>query len=377
MQAPQSLRRPTNWQDFESLCKKLWGEIWQCPEIKKNGRAGQSQHGVDIYGIPNGEIQYYGIQCKGKDEYSNKQFTEDEIINEIEKAKAFTPSLKKFYLATTAVKDATIETFVRIKNIESINAGYFIIDIFSWEDIVELIDENKQIHDYYVKSQNYKANKNATVTFEDGADKIILRPLFKKQYRDYKMKIIPNPFYDPFLGFSFDQQAGRTPGVIIHRLDTVTASTVNQSFCPFRLKINNVGLEPIEEFKIIYEVKGNVQALAKDNFKSKGIFDATNQYVSDVRIHSNSVSGEIVCKKAILVSDDGYVSDKIFIKPNPVAGDCIIHWKLISKYYKNQGELCIDLQPDVKAEYQSFLIEDPLKVRNEESEIEDFITSKK
>jgi hypothetical protein len=137
MQAPQSLRRPTNWQDFESLCKKLWGEIWQCPEIKKNGRAGQSQHGVDIYGIPNGEIQYYGIQCKGKDEYSNKQFTEDEIINEIEKAKAFTPSLKKFYLATTAVKDATIETFVRIKNIESINAGYFSIDIFSWEDIVD------------------------------------------------------------------------------------------------------------------------------------------------------------------------------------------------------------------------------------------------
>jgi hypothetical protein len=40
MEASKSLRRPTSWQDFETLCKKLWGEIWSCPEIKKNGRSG-------------------------------------------------------------------------------------------------------------------------------------------------------------------------------------------------------------------------------------------------------------------------------------------------------------------------------------------------
>jgi hypothetical protein len=49
MKAKKQLRKPENWQDFESLCKKLWGEIWNCPEIKKNGRKGQPQHGVDIY----------------------------------------------------------------------------------------------------------------------------------------------------------------------------------------------------------------------------------------------------------------------------------------------------------------------------------------
>ncbi|MES2380631.1 MAG: hypothetical protein V4538_06305 [Bacteroidota bacterium] len=39
MEAPKLLRRPANWQDFESLCKMLWGELWKCPdEIKKNGR---------------------------------------------------------------------------------------------------------------------------------------------------------------------------------------------------------------------------------------------------------------------------------------------------------------------------------------------------
>ena len=33
MKAKQQLRKPENWHDFENLCKKLWGEIWKCPEI--------------------------------------------------------------------------------------------------------------------------------------------------------------------------------------------------------------------------------------------------------------------------------------------------------------------------------------------------------
>ena len=61
MKASKTLARPENWPDFESLCKKLWGEIWQCPEIKKNGRAGQEQNGVDVYGIPVKENEYCSV----------------------------------------------------------------------------------------------------------------------------------------------------------------------------------------------------------------------------------------------------------------------------------------------------------------------------
>src|SRR5436305_12363210 len=108
MEAPKTLRRPSNWQDFESLCKKLWGEIWNCPEIQKNGRLGQEQSGVDIFGIPFYEKEYYGIQCKGKNEYNNYQFTELEILDEINKAESFEPKLKKYYLTTTAQNDNKI-----------------------------------------------------------------------------------------------------------------------------------------------------------------------------------------------------------------------------------------------------------------------------
>ena len=88
MEAKKQLRKPENWEDFERLCKKLWGEIWDCKEIKMNGRKGQSQHGVDIYGIPKGENYYSGIQCKGKDDYTHKQLAENEI-NELRHFLAF------------------------------------------------------------------------------------------------------------------------------------------------------------------------------------------------------------------------------------------------------------------------------------------------
>src|ERR1700741_2146583 len=101
MKAPLNLRRPANWQDFENLCKKLWGEIWNCAEIQKNGRLGQDQSGVDVYGIPSNEVSYYGIQCKGKSEYTHAQFSEAEIIQVIANAQDFQPTLKKLYLATT------------------------------------------------------------------------------------------------------------------------------------------------------------------------------------------------------------------------------------------------------------------------------------
>ena len=88
MIAPTQIRPPENWQDFELLCKKLWGEIWNCPDIiKRNGRSGQKQCGVDIYGTPNGSTEYYGIQCKGKDNYTHAQLTKKEIDAEITKAK--------------------------------------------------------------------------------------------------------------------------------------------------------------------------------------------------------------------------------------------------------------------------------------------------
>ena len=53
---------PRNWQDFETLCWDLWKTIFNDPETQKNGRQGQKQNGVDIYGRPNVGNEWTGIQ---------------------------------------------------------------------------------------------------------------------------------------------------------------------------------------------------------------------------------------------------------------------------------------------------------------------------
>lgn len=36
MIAPTQLNKPSNWQDFEKLCKLLWGEMWCCENTIKH-----------------------------------------------------------------------------------------------------------------------------------------------------------------------------------------------------------------------------------------------------------------------------------------------------------------------------------------------------
>lgn len=194
MTSKQQLRKPENWQDFETLSKKLWGEIWDCPEIKKHGRSGQNQMGVDIYGIPKGEKDFYGIQCKGKDEYTHKQLTKKEILSDVEEAKNFKPPLIKLYIVTTANKDIKIEQFVRQLNLDQTKKGLFEVHLFSWEDIVDLIDENKNTHNWYVKNQGFKIKYGIKVTFEDGSDLLEMSIPFLKRLIHYEANpVYPNP----------------------------------------------------------------------------------------------------------------------------------------------------------------------------------------
>jgi len=84
---------PTNWQEFEALCCDLWRVIWKDPNTQRNGRQGQPQHGVDIFGRPEPGNHWAGIQCKGKDNYTGKLLTEKEVKDEVDKAKSFQPEL--------------------------------------------------------------------------------------------------------------------------------------------------------------------------------------------------------------------------------------------------------------------------------------------
>jgi len=140
---------PANWQDFEALCCDLWRAIWKDPNTERNGRQGQSQHGVDISGRPEQGNSWAGVQCKGKDNYANKKLTGKEVEDEVEKAKSFQPKLSQFIIATTGLKDTKVEELARKITEKHLKNGLFSVHIWGWRDIVdrlpsfcEVIDEH-------------------------------------------------------------------------------------------------------------------------------------------------------------------------------------------------------------------------------------------
>lgn len=141
---------PANWQDFESLCCDLWREIWKDPNAQMNGRSGQEQHGVDVWGRPNEGNDWAGIQCKGRDNYRKKKVTVQELIAEVEKAKEFTPKLSEWILATTGQKDANVEQKAREITTDHIGKGLFSVHVWGWQDIqARLAEHPGLIRKYY------------------------------------------------------------------------------------------------------------------------------------------------------------------------------------------------------------------------------------
>lgn len=125
---------PRNWQDFEDLCCDLWRLIWNDPDTQKNGRSGQSQAGVDVFGRPERGGEWAGVQCKlraGPEGLSRK-----DLEHEIEQARTFKPQLSRFLIATTASRDAAVQEAAREMTTAQTERGAFSVNVAAWDDIL-------------------------------------------------------------------------------------------------------------------------------------------------------------------------------------------------------------------------------------------------
>lgn len=349
----QQILKPENWQDFEELCKVLWGEIWECSEIKKNGRAGQNQQGVDIYGIPKGESKYFGIQCKGKDEYTKAVLTEREINSEIEKAKKFKPSLKKLYFATTANKDERIEEFVRLRNVEQIENDLFEIHLFCWEDIAYLIEQNKRAHDWYVRKINFAANFRVSVLLDNEEKLKEFHPVLLKNHIEYEYR--KEEFNYGNYRYSSSPEKQREDRI---RIDTeaqpvryfLNGTTYNKSSCVFAVKLRNTGNMQLENFKLLLTLDDNCYV---SEIVDKGqMFIDTSKYEYNIKWIKDTYDLEFTTRNGVLVPNDEVTTDKICIRPTIEEPFGIyVPWRLISSDYTESGILRLVLNTTVKEKY--------------------------
>jgi hypothetical protein len=141
---------PKSWARFEDLCLSLFRTIWGDPLAQKEGRLGQPQHGVDVWGNPaSNPTQIHGVQCKGKDVYPTRKVTIREFDGELAKAENFEPTLAHWTLASTARTDAALQKHVRQLSITRHKAGKFPVRVLGWDDLLHLIAEHPDLIELY------------------------------------------------------------------------------------------------------------------------------------------------------------------------------------------------------------------------------------
>ena len=340
----KGLRKPTNWQDFESLCKKLWGEIWEIQnKIKKNGRLGQEQSGVDVYGIPKNEVAYWGIQCKGKDDYSQAKLSTKEIDEEIIKALTFKPELSVFIIATTANKDSGIEEYIRVKDIESRNNGHFEILLYCWEDIVDLIENNKETFDYYVKEQKYKTKFELKVYLGNFQPDYIITPTFERKINRCALKEkMPIPKEISRADF---KKSFATLEKFTFPSHQFSFSKINEALCPFEITMANEGLNVIEDWRVEFTVEGEHKKVI-DTVASglMGIVDIDHLKNKRTSVKKNKITYRPKDNEPLIQKDNRFF--KAYIIPLGKSYTIPIKWEILARDYHHSGLVNLIVEPD-------------------------------
>lgn len=360
----KQLRKPEHWQDFEGLCKKLWGEIWEVSnKIKKNGRLGQPQSGVDVYAIPKGEQNYWGIQCKGKDEYTNAKLSKEEVDIEIEKAKTFVPKLDVFIFATTANKDVQIEEYIRLKDIESRLNNNFEILLYSWEDIVDLIEENRETFNYYVNQQQYKDNHNFKVYFNNFTSELTVEPTCIRTIRRYRLKETEQQLNSglPNLDYLSNLNSLRSFATL---QSFPLSDNVNYALCKFEIIMANEGNKVIEDWRVKVEFE-------KDNF-TKVIDEVGSGPMGMIipNMHKrtycddNYISYRPKDDKPLVQKDNRYF--EAWIEPLPKEYELKVQWSLIARDYNAHGELKMIVKPKYEDKHEDIIVETKAELKDKE-----------
>lgn len=139
-----------DWEKFERFCRDLFAKIWKNEELKLNGRSGQPQAGVDVFGVDNSvDGSMGGIQCKKRDTYADKSLKVKEIEEIVETAKQFTPKLNKFVIAYTGPRDANLQKEANRVSELNKSQGLFTVQLFSWDDVEDSIGAYPDILERY------------------------------------------------------------------------------------------------------------------------------------------------------------------------------------------------------------------------------------
>lgn len=374
MIAPTQMKKPSNWQDFEKLCKLLWGEIWSCEDtIKRHGRQGQNQHGVDVFAYVEKYAGYCGIQCKGKDDYTNAQLTESEIDAEIEKAKGFEPELKLLVFATTANKDVKTESYIRKKDIENRSKGLFAVDIASWEDIVDQLERYRTTYNWYVNNCQFKDATDVCVSF-DGEEEITIHPEYVKTTVHYEYKELTE--LERRIQYQWKDLVSPNLGVSL--MPWNRPRQVDKRWCELNIRIENTGKTVIKSPKLVVFFRPEDIVKIDDDFyycNAFGIDEAAKAQINAGRDAKREVFQtyknvlEYRPKNTVFVQKD-YRDFHMSVIPADGVEVLPLGWKFLCEDYQKDGVLIINVEPRIEERIKMKEVHDESELKPDKVSIE-------
>ncbi len=147
----KEIPRPKGDDDFEDLARALFHAVWQDPSAKLNGRRGQRQHGVDLYGEDrSGNL--IGVQCKQHGSATSLKDVDllKKLREEVEDAKGFKPPLRRFIFATTAKRSTVLQEAARTLTERHKEEGLFAVDVLGWDDFEDLLRGHEDVLAWYL-----------------------------------------------------------------------------------------------------------------------------------------------------------------------------------------------------------------------------------
>ncbi|MCA3312990.1 MAG: hypothetical protein ING06_07920 [Roseomonas sp.] len=151
---------------------------------------------MDIYGYDK-KGRFTGIQCKGKDAGFGGKLTERELRDEVEKAKAFKPTLNVFILATTAPPDVEIQQVARDIDETHKTNGSFHVHVIAWDTLQLLLQKHPDVAERQLgHASTASILKRLDVTDSRGEERHAEVMLAIQQGQGFGVAALPRPGTD-------------------------------------------------------------------------------------------------------------------------------------------------------------------------------------
>lgn len=133
---------PRSADEFERLCLRLLRRHWQLPQIERMRDLGNGERPVDLLEI-SGRPRVAAVRCALREVHST--LSANDIKDAAERAMSLGLPIGRFVVATTASREASLQRTLYDLNRAQRGSGPSAIEVITWDDIQELLDEYPQV----------------------------------------------------------------------------------------------------------------------------------------------------------------------------------------------------------------------------------------